>query len=86
MLNSISLIIHLDNIQKIEPEIDCLNRFTKITYDNHKELPKKPSNEQPQYFLREYSEDFNEKSLDNSLEKSLDNSLEKSHDNFLYSF
>lgn len=82
MLNSISLTIHLDNIQKIEPEIECLNKFTKITYNNCKQLPKEIHKEQPQYFLREYSEDFNEKSLDNSLEKS----LEKSLDNFLYSF
>ena len=78
MLNSMSLTIHLDNIQKIEPEIDCLNRFSKIAYDNHKRFHKETSNksynEQSQYLLREYSTDFDDNYLDNSL------------GDFLYSF
>ena len=78
MLNSMSLTIHLDNIQKIEPEIYCLNRFSKIAYDNHKRFHKdisnKSSNEQSQYLLREYSTDFDDNHPDNSLR------------DFLYSF
>ena len=78
MLNSMSLTIHLDNIQKIEPEVDCLNRFAKITYenclDNSKHVSKHVSKEQSQQLLKEYSENINENCLDQSL------------GDFLYSF
>lgn len=74
MLNSLSLTIHFDDIQKLEPEVDCLNKFTKIIYENPNHVSKHNPKEQSQQLLKEYSEDFNENSLDNSL------------GDFLYSF
>lgn len=74
MLNSLSLTIHFDDIQKLEPEVDCLNKFAKIIYENPNHVSKHNHKEQSQQLLREYSVEFDENHIDSSL------------GDFLYSF